>query len=50
MVDLMINTPDSIQKQIVDCLELISMTDFPTEWPSILPVNILEVKKPTIID
>lgn len=39
MVNLMINTPTIIQKQIVDCLELISMTDFPTEWPEILPVN-----------
>jgi len=37
MVGLMVNTPEIVQKQIVDCLELISMTDFPADWPEILP-------------
>ncbi len=41
LVDLMLSVSDSrIQKVLAEALSIISETEFPTEWPSLLPVCI----------
>jgi hypothetical protein len=37
LVDLMCAVPDSAQRQLSDALTIISHSDFPDEWPSLLP-------------
>ncbi|XP_046386713.1 exportin-2 [Ischnura elegans] len=37
IVDLMLKSPESIQRQLSDAVSLIGRHDFPDKWPSLLP-------------
>lgn len=39
IVDLMLNSYDLVKKQMAASLTLISETDFPRQWPELLPVS-----------
>jgi exportin-2 (importin alpha re-exporter) len=52
LVNLMLSVPDRIQNVISDALSIISESDFPANWPSLLPelVNKFEIKDWSIIN
>lgn len=39
IVDLMLSVPPHIQKQLAEALSIISNSDFPAQWPELLPVR-----------
>ena len=37
ILQLMLDSPDRVQKQLAEAISLIGRTDFPAKWPQLLP-------------
>ena len=46
LVDLMCAVPDATQRQLSDALTIISKTDFPDRWPTLLPALVSKLGGP----
>ena len=45
-MDLMCAVPDATQRQLSDALTIISKTDFPDRWPTLLPALVSKLGGP----